>query len=297
MPAAKPTSICLDCRTALPRGAACDGGPEHRVVDLERQDGRQDYLREVWGPASRQRRLRAIARASLVGSGVGALAQALECGSLDLGALTAALALVLIGALLFGAVSYVAGKIGDAARRRRFLRPYGALYRPRLPPAADVIIGIAEGKPLRSPLRGEPCLAFDIVLRSKYPGALGSNVLYREAGSDGLSVRLDTGEAVQIPAGRIRLVSSPGRPSAAARDRVLAHLPAGLGIAIEGELSDLPFDEAVEEVIRPGDRLAILSPVAQRELRDGPPESLRAPARLHAAAAIGLPVLRYAGDG
>jgi hypothetical protein len=39
-----PTSICLTCRTALARGEPCDGGPRHRIVDLESVDGREAHL-------------------------------------------------------------------------------------------------------------------------------------------------------------------------------------------------------------------------------------------------------------
>lgn len=67
-------------------------------------------------------------------------------------------------------------------------------------------------------------------------------------------------------------------------------LPAGLGVDVEGELSELPFDRAGEQVNRPKQRIAIQSRVELREHPAQPPASRREPANL-ALIATGIPIL------
>jgi hypothetical protein len=285
-----PTSICLTCRTALPSGAPCDGGPRHHVADLETVTGRKAHLQEVWGPASRQRRLRESVRNGVAGSSVGAALQLLDCGVSAGDTLGAAIAAIVLVGFLFVVVGYLASKLGDTLRRRRLLRPYGAVTRPRPPGPQDVTLGIAVGPPHPSPLQGEPCLAFSIVLRSTRPGPNRSDVLWREASTCGFQVRLDSGALVEIPAGRVRIVESSRGARRVSRDRAARRLPCGLGVDIPGELSELPFDLACEEIIRPNQRVAILSRVEPRENRTRLPASPREPPNLTLVAG-GVPVL------
>jgi hypothetical protein len=285
------TSICLICRTALARGESCDGGPRHRVADLHTPDGREEHRREVWGPPSRQERLRTFIRHGAAGSGVGAALQCLDCGVVDGGSVLGVFAGIAIVAALFILVASLVSMIRGARLRRRLVRPYGAITGPRLPNPAAAKTGVAEGTPLPSPLGGEPCLAFSIVLRTDRQAPLLSNVLWREASTDGFTVRLDDGTPVRIPAGRVRIAESTGSARSAPRARAAAMLPAGLGVEIPGELSELPFDSAFEQIIRANQRVAILSRTQLREDPDNLPASPRATANL-TQIAVGVPVLR-----
>ena len=286
-----PTSICLACRTALAGGEPCDGGPRHRVADLETPDGREEHRREVWGSPSRRQRLRTFIQHGAAGSGVGAMLQYLDCGVADSESVLAMLAGIGIVAALFILVGYVVSKIRGARLRRHLVRPYGAVTGPRLPNPPVAKTGVAEGTPLPSPLGGEPCLAFSIVLRTDKVAPLLSDVLWREASTDGFTVRLDDGTPVRIPAGRVRIVESSGSARSAPRARAAAMLPAGLGVEIPGGLSELPFDSAFEQIIRANQRVAILSRTQLREDPANPPASPRAPANL-AHIAVGVPVLK-----
>jgi len=284
-----PTSICLTCRTALARGEPCDGGSRHRVVDLETVDGREAHLHEVWGPSPRQQRLRQILGYGVAGGGLATLMQVLDCG--DIGPLAIPLVAIAVVALLFGLVGHVVDKVRDVRRRRRFLRPYGAATRPRVPEPGSPLAGIAEGTAQPSPLRREPCLASSIVLRSDRPAPMRTDVLWREQSSDGFIVRLDDGGVVRIPAGRVRIVESRQRERSAPRAAAAAMLPGDLGADIPGELRALPFDSAWEQIIRPEQRVAILSPTELREDPDHLPASPRAPANV-ARIPVGVPVLK-----
>src|SRR5438067_1790531 len=69
------THVCLDCRSLLLPGEACDLGrgsrQAHRVVPLALAEGRELLVREVWGPPSLRRQAKAIARAGAGGAGAG----------------------------------------------------------------------------------------------------------------------------------------------------------------------------------------------------------------------------------
>jgi hypothetical protein len=153
------------------------------------------------------------------------------------------------------------------------------------------LTGIAEGTAQPSPLRREACLASSIVLRSDRPAPKRTDVLWREQITDGFSVRLDDGGLVRIPAGRVRIVESSRRERSAPRAAAVAMLPGDLGVDIPGELAELPFDSAWEQIIRPEQRVAILSPIELREDPDHLPASPRAPANV-TRIPVGVPVLK-----
>ena len=229
-------------------------------------------------------------RHGAAGSGVGAALQYFDCGDVDGGPVVAILLGIAIVAVLFIVIGHLVSKLWGARRRRRPVRPYGAVTGPQLPSPPDAKVGVAEGTPVASPLGGEPCLAFSIVLRTERPAALLTDVLWREASTDGFIVRLDDGARLQVPAGRVRIVESSGSERRAPRAKAARMLPAGLGVDVEGELSELPFDLAGEQVIRPNQRITIRSRVELREDPTNIPASLRAPANL-ALVATGVPVL------
>jgi hypothetical protein len=247
-------------------------------------------MQEVWGPPSRQRRLREIVRRGAAGSGVGAALNALDCGLTGGDSLGAAILAIVIAGLLFIAIGYLVDKVRDRRRRRSVVRPYGAVTRPALPSRENALLGMATGTTRPSPLHDEPCLAFSIVLRATGHRTTRSDVMWQDAYTAGFRIQRDDSAMVHIPAGRIRIIESPSAKHRAAREKAAAYLPAGLGVDVDGELSELPFDRASEEIVRPNQRIAILSRVELREDPDHPPASLRAPANL-AWVAVGVPVL------
>ena len=105
------------------------------------------------------------------------------------------------------------------------------------------------------------------------------------------TVRPDHLLTVQVPAGRIRLTSDRARSRRAAPKEARARLPGPLGVIVPGELPYVPFDEALEVVIRPGDRVVLLSATELREDPTAERSSLREPAAT-VLVATGTPVLR-----
>src|SRR5512143_1391716 len=95
------TTICLDCRTALPAATPCPGGANHRVTSLRDREGREQLLHEVWGPKSLRRRIREAGRAGIAGSAGGSFLNA--CSSCDIG-MGDDLAILLWFFLLFAAI-------------------------------------------------------------------------------------------------------------------------------------------------------------------------------------------------
>jgi len=135
--AATRTHLCLECRTALMQGEACDGGRNHRVVSLHSAEGREGALREVWGSPTARRRARELAKAGGVGAASGG---ALDlCSGLDgcdclvgggegFGVVLAILAIA--GAVLL--IYFIVVKTIEWRRRKKNrLKPHGALLKPR----------------------------------------------------------------------------------------------------------------------------------------------------------------------
>jgi hypothetical protein len=125
--------------------------------------------------------------------------------------------------------------------------------------------GRVEGRPALSPLGREPCLAYGLALLTNRPAVGQRDVLWREAATVGFNVRLDDGGTVRVPRGRIRFEVDRHHAYYAPRSHAAEHLPGALGIRITGELDFIPFDEALEDVLRPGDRVELLGHVVLRE--------------------------------
>jgi hypothetical protein len=278
-PVAEPSAICLTCRTALARGETCDIGEHHWTADLTTESGRKALLTEVWGPRSQRRRLEEIVRAEKTGSGFA-----------DHGVL-GAIALIVLVIVDVAALLILGAFVADARRRCSLLRPYGAIVQPSPYELNRGQAGVVEGAPLPSPLRRDTCLAFGVVLRSSRPATGSGGLLWQEMATTGMRIRLDDGSLVHVPAGRIRLSPNRARARKAAADEARARLPGPLGVVVPGELPYLPFDEAHEVVIRPGDRVVLLSPTELREDPTAERPSLREPART-VLVATGTPVLR-----
>jgi hypothetical protein len=138
--------------------------------------------------------------------------------------------------------------------------------------------GVAEGRPAPSPLGGAPCLAYGMALLTNRPAVASNDVLWREAATVGFTVRLDDSGLVRIPAGRVRFEVNRLRAYYAPRAQAAEHLPAGLGIQIAGEPDFVPFDAALEDILRPGDRVELLGAFELREDTSAQRPSPRAPA-------------------
>src|SRR5215471_12757431 len=83
-------------------------------------------------------------------------------------------------------------------------RPCGASRGTASGPRRSERRGRAEGRPGRSPLGREPCLAYGLALLTNRPAIGQRDVLWREAATVGFNVRLDQGGTVRIAPGRVR---------------------------------------------------------------------------------------------
>ena len=151
--------------------------------------------------------------------------------------------------------------------------------------------GVVEGRSALSPLGRLPCVAYGLALLTNRPAVARQDVVWREAATVGFNVRLDDGLLVRIPSGRVRFDVDWQRAYYAPRAQVAEYLPAGLGIQIDGEPDFIPFDRALEDVVRPADHVEILGVVEPREDRDARRSSLRDPAPT-ILIPVGAPVIR-----
>jgi hypothetical protein len=138
--------------------------------------------------------------------------------------------------------------------------------------------GIAEGIAAPSPLGREPCLAYGLTLLTNRPAFVLQDVMWREAATMGFTVRLEEGAVMRVPPGRVRFEVDRQRAYYAPRDQAAEHLPAGLGIHIIGEPDFVPFDAALEDVLRPGDAVELVGTVELREDTTAEQPSPRTPA-------------------
>lgn len=140
----KAPRICLSCRTLLDTDR-CEYAPRHRVVSLATKKGRAALMDEVWGPPSRRRRARQLAKAGGAGGGLGSLD---GCSACDAAADVEALLIVLVVALVFMVLYWLGSMIWRAIQRYRHrLKPAGALNRRKLAPSSMVVgTGTVEGE-------------------------------------------------------------------------------------------------------------------------------------------------------
>jgi len=276
----------------------CDCGTG-RVVDARSWRGRRDLRYAVWGSEKRQSRVQAIGRAGATGTGIGAMVEGVDCalqGDPDfMGFLVVVAAATAVFAGAAALIIHARDRLRDRKLRAQ-LRPYGARGAPALASAGGAgrpRVGSADGEPFPSPLRRETCLAFEISLRMEAPHSAAADLVWREAATTGLSVRLDDGEIVRIPAGPIRL-SRPPDSARVSHGAARARLPAELAERDVG-LPYVPSDMAFEHVIRPGDRVAVVGPLEPHEDDSEPSESLRSPAR-RALFPVGTPVVATLDD-
>lgn len=225
------THVCLDCRTVLSAGEACDcagwyerivppQGP--REVSLANPAGRLALVERVWGRlgASRRSRFR-----------------------IDWPSRPKSLDRV---PRWLRRVARAIGRFGKAPEPRG-----AALWVPR--PAARVRGAVLDGNhgaALVAPASGEPCVAFGLELRWR---ADGHPVVLRDAITSGFDVELLDGRRVRILPGRIRLDGEPKTYRRAEAKGLEAFLEAVDPGRAAGEPFDpIPFQIALERVVRAG---------------------------------------------
>jgi len=274
-PAAPATveAICLACRTVFPSLRPCDAGRGHAVVSLATEEGRARLVRETWGHFARRQRLARLVRRDLARKGpLPGDDEAGIYGGLDVG--------LFFISVVYAVMAEIVDYFRSAHRRRRFLRCYGARSQGIAVRGLRPTYGAAEGDPTPSPLRGEACLAFAVILRSSASVDPSADVLWREAiAPRAFDVRLDDGSVVRVPAGPLRFEPDRAHALRASIERARQRLPPALRDD-QRELAFVPFDEALEDVVRPGDRVVLTAAVERVEDRSTPRPSLRSPAQL-----------------
>jgi hypothetical protein len=267
------TRICLDCRSALCDGEECDGaavdhGKRHRAVTLDAA-GRAALVTEVWGPPSIRRQAKAIARAGTGGATAGGIGSCFDpgCAGCDAPAdgeglviVLAIVAAALVAILLYWAIRAL---VRYARVRMNTLEPHPPL-RPtpdlrRAQGRAGTIVAAPDRG--RSPLELAPCVGFGVELVRKW--TLRSAPMLIDGATVGFDVKLDSGETVRVPAGRLR-VDGPrrtlARDEASQVEEYVRTVDPGHGTT--DEWPPIPFDEAQEIVVGIGDRVEIIGELA-----------------------------------
>jgi hypothetical protein len=305
-------------------------GSRHRVAPLRSHDGREALLDEVWGPPSRRRRARGVAKAGASGAAGGGILDACSgCNGCDAAALEGE-ALIAIGVVLLVAVAavivyYVGKKLIEYIRRRRNrLVPAGALRRGasvgrgRAPRIGTVVADEREptspappesaalGAPLS--MNGEPYVAYALELRRTRRYARGQ-VMLRDAATAGFAIELDDGQRVRVPPGPIALDARSGDRVDADGDAIVGYLERldperkmpRVQIADEHAYDDpFPRDRAWVQTIAPGARVAVYGSLRRAPLSaaDAPAHGGYRDAAPSVLAPEGLPRLAVVnGDG
>jgi hypothetical protein len=269
------SSLCLDCRTALPDGAACPNGA-HRTTSLRDPWTREALLTTVWGAKPLRARLREAARVGAVGGTGGSLVN--NCAGWDIDDGHVLLVLVVLFSVIFLGWLIIRSIDGRLQRRRRRLRARGAARTPRaLPSTGRTGTIIARDEPLADPLEARPCIAFGIAITQDR----GRQTMLRDGATIGFDVALDSGERARIPAGTCAIDLSAGTAHRLPHDSpAIDHYLETLD-PFHGRLDDLdpfPHDGLELAVLRPGDRVEILSPLVQIASPTAAPATYREPA-------------------
>lgn len=266
------TSICLDCRTALAEGEACDGGRKHRVVSLAKREGRAKLVDEVWGPANTKRQLRRAAKNGGGGATLGSMLDGCgggDCGGCDVpsggGEILGAILVVVIGAIVAVLVGWLVLVIVRLVREKLDTpKPFGALDREPAIRGRGVAGKVVAAERSDSPL-DTPSVAYALEYRCRR--VLSGAVMLRDAATRGFDVALKDGRKARVPAGRIRIDGVPHR-ARDARAAATAHIETidrfcDADLAKVDPTSDpFPFDDVVEVVLRPGDEIELVGELA-----------------------------------
>jgi hypothetical protein len=225
--------LCLQCRTALRAHEACDW-VTHRVVDLDRLDGRRELVEWVWGP----RRERWSSP-----DGLPDLWRALQLA---------------VGRLRRRRLRRAPPKV---LRRRR--TPLGAVAQPpRFHSGAPIIGTIASGATALAPLTLRPVVGYGVVGRNQR--AEPTDVVVRDAFCLEFTIQTDHGGHILVSAGRIDLVGAERGLEVEPGPALVAYA-AGLDPLYDPADEDpVAFTSASETALELGDRVALRNEVRSR---------------------------------
>lgn len=282
---ARVAALCLTCRHVIDDGEAC--APGHEVTtDAARASA------HVWaGPPAPRRWLPSVDRDVLWSvswpSGIIALTLAgmTACSSLctgDPGKSIAEPGTWLLAAVMWLGLSIAVGweqKSGTLIRWPRWRRvadPRGVELPPNEgEPAARGVVQAAEAE-LAAPLSGRRCVAWDVRLERE------RRLFAHRAQSVAFTLREASGALVEIPAGAHVVERAHARaPRRAARRWLGGLFP---GWPQRGRLAPVPFDEAREATLAPGDEIEVLGTLESLPAPGAPDPGYReAPAVVRAA--------------
>lgn len=227
--------------------------------------GRSALLNEVWGPPSVRRRAKQLAKAGGGGLGLGSLFEGCGggcdgCG----GASVDGEAIVVIGVILLAAVAVVAlvwlvMKIIEKVRAyQNRPKPNGGVVRPASIGRQAGPYGTIVGTPaMLAPASSRACLAWALDLRSKR--FLGTDLMLRDAETQGFEIKLDDGTTARIPKGRIRIEGPHQRIDRgdATNLELFVQTLAPIDDPDDAGLDPFPYDVVEEIIVKPGDRVRI----------------------------------------
>ncbi len=276
----------------------------HEAVDLQSPSGRGKLDDEVWGPDSRARRLREMAKGGSAGgaaglldgcsggdcSGAGSIFDACEgasgAGEALAGVLIGILVIV-VAAILGALIWFLIKAIVRAIRAWRDVpKPHGALVGP--PKASRQVQAagtVKTGTPIATPWRSGKCLAYAFELHEKR--VFGGGAMLRDAQTAGFEITLDDGRILRVPEGRVRILGDREKEDVE-KERMTTFLE---GIdpryGATKERNVFPYDHARALTIMPGDRVEVLGQV---ETAAGGAAGYRENAAV--LTPVGVPVLR-----
>jgi hypothetical protein len=259
------SSICLDCRTALPGDTGCPHG-KHRTASLRDPGGREALLTRVWGPRSLRARMREASRVGGIGGGGASILDG--CSGCDLleGADSHVLLVLVVAFLAIFVLWFVGRWLVDAVRqqrRRRLLRARGATRDPlAAPPTGCIGTIVSPGPLLDAPIDAQPCVAFGLAL-THHDRSLRrrAQAMVRDGATLGFEIELDSGARARIPAGPCVLDLTGARcwPPSPRVDAYLRTIDPRRGQV--DDLEPFPCDHVDVVTLAPGDRVELRSPV------------------------------------
>lgn len=295
--------ICVGCRTLFGEGEKCPGGGPHETVSLTDAKGRALLDDEVWGPDSRAREIRKMARAGAGGATAGGILEGCNlngCEVLDgcsglgdageaiLYVIGIVIAAVIVGIVVMVLYWLIKTLVQWTRDKLDTPKPHGALLAPPRPKARAVQGRgvVRRSKPVELPWKEGKAAAYLMELHEKR--VFGGGAMLRDAEAGGFDVELDDGRIVRVPPGRVRIFG------ATAIEDVEPKLSAVLSEIEETDGRKLfSHDHARAIVINEGDVvevLGVLEPSADTAAGGG----YRASAGI--LAPVGVPVLRARGS-
>ena len=231
---------------------------------MSNRAGRLTLLNEVWGPPSARRRAKQLAKAGGSGLGLGSLFEGCGGGcdgcdaALD-GEVVVVIGVILIAAVVVVALVWLVMKIIEKVRAHQNRpKPNGGVVRPASLGRQAGPYGTVVGAPaMLAPASSRACVAWALDLRSKR--FLGTDLMLRDAETQGFEVKLDDGTTARIPRGRIRIEGPHqrvDRDDATNLDLFVRTLAPNDDPEDEG-LDPFPYDVVEEVTVKPGDRVRL----------------------------------------